>query len=160
MKKLTDDNKIKDLMYIKGYSLSSLSKSTGIPSTTLSRLISYKVKKPKIEYMEKISKALNVSVNEIFDVPEIKNETLFLAIMPEEAGKSTQKVLNEEESLLLYFFQTSSENGRMKILKLARQESEITNKKLLNLVDPINKNKNPKKEDKYNQLSLDFTNNN
>ena len=117
MSSATYNNRVEYLMAEKDISLTQLSRLTGIPATTLNRIIKGKVKKPKRSQMDRISEALGKPVHELFDVPEFKenktnlielidnNKELHFGIHPDEAGRIVKVFLTEEESLLVYHFQ-------------------------------------------------------
>ena len=98
------NNKILMYMKLKDINKTQLSALTGIPATTLNRIINGTVINVKTAYMENIAKALGTTIYNLFDLPEL-NQPLITALRPEEAGTVVEKLLSEEESLLLYWFQ-------------------------------------------------------
>lgn len=114
------NNKLLVFMEFRGISRTQLSKSTGIPSSTLGRIINGEVQKVKTVYMESIAKALDTSIHTIFDVP-LEN-TFHSVIAPNEAGASVSKLLLPDESMLLYWYQNSYQEGKTEILNIAKSE--------------------------------------
>lgn len=57
--------KIKDLMKEKNMSIYRLSKETGISDSLLGKILNGKVENPRIQTVKQISKALNVTIDEI-----------------------------------------------------------------------------------------------
>ena len=112
-------------MKLKDINKTQLSALTGIPATTLNRIINGTVINVKTAYMETIAKALGTTIYNLFDLPEL-NQPLITALRPEEAGTVVEKLLSEEESLLLYWFQNSSQDSRASILMKARNEYYVT----------------------------------
>lgn len=62
-------NKVEYLMAEKDISLAQLSRLTGIPATTLNRIIKGKVKRPKRSQLDRVSEALGKPIQELFDIP-------------------------------------------------------------------------------------------
>ena len=166
MSSATYNNRVEYLMAEKDISLTQLSRLTGIPATTLNRIIKGKVKKPKRSQMDRITEALGKPVHELFDVPEFKenktnlielidnNKELHFGIHPDEAGRIVKVFLTEEESLLVYLFQISSLGGKQKILNIAKKEAESFSQKLF---EKIEKNDSKPKDDAgFYQIHLDL----
>lgn len=132
------NEKLITFMNLKGISQVELSKLTGIPATTLGRIINGKVDKIKRTHMELIAKALNTSIYSIFDIPlHIPNNT---KISPEEAGAIVTKTLNPDESLLLYWFQNTYEDRKSIILSVAKREYYKTQEIILTKQNTIKEN--------------------
>ena len=123
------NNKILMYMKLKDINKTQLSALTGIPATTLNRIINGTVINVKTAYMENIAKALGTTIYNLFDLPEL-NQPLITALRPEEAGTVVEKLLSEEESLLLYWFQNSSQDSRASILMKARNEYYVTQREI------------------------------
>ena len=123
------NNKILMYMKLKDMNKTQLSALTGIPATTLNRIIKGTVINVKTAYMENIAKALGTTIYNLFDLPEL-NQPLITALRPEEAGTVVEKLLSEEESLLLYWFQNSSQDSRASILMKARNEYYVTQREI------------------------------
>lgn len=161
------NNKVEYLMDEKDISLAQLSRSTGIPATTLNRIIKGKVKKPKRSQLDRISEALGKPIHELFDIPEYKNynvqltelkgntTTLHFGIHPDEAGKIVKVLLTEDESLLLYLFQISSLGGKQKIINIAKKEAESFSKKLFEKIEKDDSSKVNDNADFY-QMHLEL----
>lgn len=124
-----EGNKLLMYMGLRGINKSTLSKMTEIPVSTLSRIINNEVKSVKMPQMEAIAKALNTTIYTLFELPNL-NTPLSAALRPEEAGTQITKNLTEDESLLLYLYQTSSLEGRAKIIKVAKHESFFTQREI------------------------------
>lgn len=159
-------NKVEYLMAEKDISLAQLSRLTGIPATTLNRIIKGKVKRPKRSQLDRISEALGTSIQELFDIPELKKNNMVLfetmenkselhfGINPDEAGRIVKVLLTEEESLLLYLFQISSIKGKQKIINIAKKEAESFSKRLF---EKIEKNdSNPDDNVEFYQMHLEL----
>ena len=129
-------------MKLKDINKTQLSALTGIPATTLNRIINGTVINVKTAYMETIAKALGTTIYNLFDLPEL-NQPLITALRPEEAGTVVEKLLSEEESLLLYWFQNSSQDSRASILMKARNEYYVTQREINETED-------------YNQIEFNF----
>lgn len=142
------------LMNAKGISRAKLSATSGIPATTLNRIINGQILHVKMPQMEAIAKALGTNVPSIFESSPIQLP-LSLAIRPDEAGDSITKFLSPDESLLLYWYQNSLEEGRTAILNRARMEFHKAQMEIAHRAEGIG---TPKKEpDPYEQLTLDFS---
>ena len=63
--KLIDNDKISGLMDSMGVTVSELSRRSGIPKSTVSRVVSGRIKDPKISTVKKIAEALNIKVWDI-----------------------------------------------------------------------------------------------
>ncbi|MDU0444729.1 helix-turn-helix transcriptional regulator [Staphylococcus haemolyticus] len=63
---LINSNKIKKAMFLKGYNLSDLSNKTGVGVSYLSQIINRK-KTPSPKLAKNIAKALDVSIEDIFE---------------------------------------------------------------------------------------------
>ena len=114
------NDKLLIFMEVKGISRTQLSKSTGIPASTLGRIINGDVQKIKAVYMDAIANALDTSIHTIFDVPF---DNPFQSIVtPNEAGASVKKLLLPDESMLLYWYQNSFREGKAAILKSAKAQ--------------------------------------
>lgn len=147
------NNKILMYMKLKDINKTQLSALTGIPATTLNRIINGTVINVKTAYMETIAKALGTTIYNLFDLPEL-NQPLITALRPEEAGTVVEKLLSEEESLLLYWFQNSSQDSRASILMKARNEYYVTQREINEKLS-ISKPFVADTED-YNQIELNF----
>lgn len=143
-------NNLIPYMKKKGISVHLLSEMTEIPATTLSRIVNNKVKTIKPKYIDAISEALQVPPHAIFDIT-VFNEPLLAAIRPEDAGTVITKMLSEDESLLLYLYQTSSMDARMRIMSKAKFEAQLSQKEIYEK-DVIFKER--KNTSDFEQLSL------
>lgn len=146
-------NKILMYMKLKDINKTQLSALTGIPATTLNRIINETVRNVKTSYMEAIAKALGTTIYNLFDLPEL-NQPLIAPLRPEEAGTVVKKLLSEEESLLLYWFQNSDQESRASILMKARSEYYYTQRKVnekLSINHPCLSD-----HEKYNQIEFNF----
>lgn len=103
--------------------------------------------------METIAKALGTTIYNLFDLPEL-NQPLITALRPEEAGTVVEKLLSEEESLLLYWFQNSSQDSRASILMKARNEYYVTQREINEKLS-VGKPFVAETED-YNQIEFNF----
>ncbi|WP_053036597.1 helix-turn-helix domain-containing protein [Staphylococcus haemolyticus] len=63
---LINSNQIKKAMFLKGYNLSDLSNKTGVGVSYLSQIINHK-KTPSPKLAKNIAKALDVSIEDIFE---------------------------------------------------------------------------------------------
>ena len=140
-------------MKLKDINKTQLSALTGIPATTLNRIINGTVINVKTAYMETIAKALGTTIYNLFDLPEL-NQPLITALRPEEAGTVVEKLLSEEESLLLYWFQNSSQDSRASILMKARNEYYVTQREINEKLS-VGKPFVAETED-YNQIEFNF----
>lgn len=147
------NNKILMYMKLKDINKTQLSALTGIPATTLNRIINGTVINVKTAHMETIAKALGTTIYNLFDLPEL-NQPLITALRPEEAGTVVEKLLSEEESLLLYWFQNSSQDSRASILMKARNEYYVTQREINEKLS-VGKPFVAETED-YNQIEFNF----
>lgn len=129
------NDKIAMYMKMKDMNQSKLAALTGIPPTTLSRILNGTVANVKTAHMEAIAKALGTTIYNLFDLPDL-NQPLITALRPEEAGTIVEKLLSEEESLLLYWFQNSRQESRTAILLKARNEYYLTQRKINEKLTP------------------------
>jgi len=153
---LKDDreNNVKQVMKEKGMSVSLLSSLTEIPETTLYRIINQKTKNIKPFQMDRLAFALRVPIKLLFPFASSSGH-LASDILPEEAGNVITKTLTEDESLLLYFYQLSSTNGKKHILEKARVEAWSEQQKIFQKAKKI-ESAIPK-EKNFTQLSLNFS---
>lgn len=148
------NEKLLALMDAKGISRAKLAVLSGISATTLNRIINGQILHVKTTQMQAIAKALNTNVHTIFETAP-KELPLSLAIRPEEAGNSITKLLTNDESLLLYWYQNALQEGRTAILNRAQTEFH---KAQLQISDKAIGIKNSsKRPDSYEQLTLDFS---
>lgn len=148
-----ENNKILMYMKMKDINKTQLSNLSGIPATTLNRIITGAVVNVKTSHMEAIAKALGTTIYNIFDLPEL-NQPLTTALRPEDAGTVVEKLLSEEESLLLYWFQNSNQEGRASIMMKARGEYYLTQR---DINEKLTVGKTPAPvEAGYNQIELPF----
>lgn len=131
-----EENKLLMYMELRGVNKAALARLTHIPTSTLSRIINNEVKTVKMTQMEAIAKALNTTIYTLFDLPNL-NTPLSAALRPEEAGTQLTKNLTEDESLLLYLYQTSSVEGRAKIINVAKYESCFTQHEIIKKTENI-----------------------
>ena len=147
------NEKILMYMKMKDINKTQLSNLSGIPATTLNRIINGTVVNIKTAHMEAIAKALGTTIYNLFDLPEL-NQPLTTALRPEEAGSKVEKMLSEEESLLIYWFQNSNQEARASILMKARNEYYLTQREVN---EKLSLDKSPMQEEKnYNQIELPF----
>lgn len=139
------------LMKTKGMSKTTLSSLTKIPLSTLNRIIKGETLQVKMPQMQAIATALNTSIYSIFDMPV--DIPLAGAIRPEEAGESVTKLLNPDESLMLYWYQNSFQDGRNAIFARAKVEYFKTQTELVSKSYGAAESANP--VEPYEQLSLD-----
>lgn len=145
------NDKIAMYMKMKDVNQSKLSALTGIPPTTLSRILNGTVVNVKTSHMEAIAKALGTTIYNLFDLPDL-NQPLTTALRPEEAGTIVEKLLSEDESLLLYWFQNSRLESRTAILMKARSEYYITQREINEKLTPeLTRAKAP---ETYGQMEL------
>lgn len=57
--------KLKEIMNLKHISIYQLSKETGISDSLLGKILSGKVKNPRIDTVKKIAKVLDVSIDDV-----------------------------------------------------------------------------------------------
>lgn len=57
--------KLKEIMNLKHISIYRLSKETGISDSLLGKILSVKVKNPRIDTVKRIAKALDVSIDDV-----------------------------------------------------------------------------------------------
>lgn len=57
--------KLKEIMNLKHISIYQLSKETGISDSLLGKILSGKVKNPRIDTVKRIAKALDVSIDDV-----------------------------------------------------------------------------------------------
>lgn len=138
-------------MKLKDINKTQLSNLSGIPATTLNRIIHGTVVNVKTSHMEAIAKALGTTIYNLFDLPEL-NQPLTTALRPEDAGTMVEKLLSEEESLLLYWFQNSNLEARASIMMKARGEYYLTQR---DINDRLSTDKTPAPaETGYSQIKL------
>ena len=65
---IKEESKLLMYMGLQGINKSTLSKMTGIPVSTLSRIINNEVKSVKMPQMEAIAKALNTTIYTLFEL--------------------------------------------------------------------------------------------
>lgn len=128
-----NNEKLVALMKAKGINKTTLSSLTNIPGSTLNRIIKGETLTVKMPHMQAIAAALNTSIYSIFEIPA--DIPLATALRPDEAGDSVTKLLNPDESLLLYWYQNSLQEGRNAIFTRAKSEylktqAELTYKTL------------------------------
>lgn len=123
------NDKIAMYMKMKDVNQTKLSTLSGIPPTTLSRILNGTVANVKTAHMEAIAKALGTTIYNLFDLPDLSHP-LTTALRPEEAGTAVEKLLSEDESLLLYWFQNSRRESRTAILMKARSEYYLTQREI------------------------------
>lgn len=80
------------------------------------------------------------------------NQPLTTALRPEEAGTVVEKLLSEDESLLLYWFQNSRLESRTAILMKARSEYYITQREINEKLTP--ELARVKAQETYGQMEL------
>lgn len=129
------NNKIAMYMKLKDVNQTKLAALSGIAPTTLSRIINGTVVNVKTSHMEAIARALGTTIYNLFDLPEL-NRPLTTALRPEEAGTVVEKLLSEDESLLLYWFQNSRQESRTAILMKARSEYYLTQREINEKLSP------------------------
>ena len=144
------NEKLIALMHAKGISRARLSALSGISPTTLNRIINGQVLHVKGPQMEAIARALGTNVPSVFDSAQARLP-LSLAIRPDEAGESITKLLDPDESLLLYWYQNALEEGRAAI----RSEFHKAQMEVSYRADSIRSTR--KKSEPYEQLTLDFS---
>lgn len=132
-----------------GVNVSQLSKLSGIPQSTLRRIIDGVTHNVKPAQMEAIARALKTPVHTLFDVP--MEGTMYSALLPDEAGIEVMKQLSPEESLLLYLYQNSGKSGRSTILAKAKSEYYRMQTEVLNR--PLDQTKEPE-EPEFAQMSI------
>lgn len=145
------NDKIAMYMKMKDVNQTKLAALSGIPPTTLSRILNGTVVNVKTAHMEAIAKALGTTIYNLFDLPEL-NHPLTTALRPEEAGTVVEKLLSEDESLLLYWFQNSKQESRTAILMKARNEYYLTQREINEKLSP--ELSRAKKDKAYNQIEL------
>jgi lambda repressor-like predicted transcriptional regulator len=148
------NEKLIALMHAKGISRARLSALSGISPTTLNRIINGQVLHVKGPQMEAIARALGTNVPSVFDSAQARLP-LSLAIRPDEAGESITKLLDPDESLLLYWYQNALEEGRAAILNRAQMEFHKAQMEVSYRADSIRSTR--KKSEPYEQLTLDFS---
>ena len=132
------NNKILMYMKLKDINKTQLSALTGIPATTLNRIINGTVINVKTAYMETIAKALGTTIYNLFDLPEL-NQPLITALRPEEAGTVVEKLLSEEESLKArneYYVTQREINEKLSVGKPFVAETEDYNQIEFNFKHP------------------------
>ena len=147
------ENNVKQVMKEKGMSVRILSSLTEIPETTLYRIINQKTKNIKPFQMDRLASALRVPIKLLFPFASSAGY-LTSDLLPEEAGSVITKTQTEDESLLLYFYQLSSINGKKHILEKARVEAWSEQQKIFQKAKKIELA--IPEEKTFEQLSLDF----
>lgn len=145
------NDKIAMYMKMKDVNQTKLAALSGIPPTTLSRILNGTVVNVKTSHMEAIARALGTTIYNLFDLPDL-NQPLTTALRPEEAGTVVEKLLSEDESLLLYWFQNSKLESRTSILMKARNEYYLTQREINEKLSPeLSK---ARQHDAYSQIEL------
>ncbi len=112
------NEKLQKVIDSKGLTLKDLSEQTNIPMTTLRRIVLGSVTHVKSANMHAIARALNTSVDAIFDVP---SGSPIQPIRPDEAGEPVTRTLSGDESFLLYWYQNVTEEDRNSIYEFAKK---------------------------------------
>ena len=112
------NEKLQKVIDSKGMTLKDLSEQTNIPMTTLRRIVLGTVTHVKTANMHAIARALNTSVDAIFDVP---SGSPIQPIRPDEAGEPVTRTLSSDESFLLYWYQNVTTEDRNSIYEFARK---------------------------------------
>ncbi|MCI8662396.1 MAG: helix-turn-helix transcriptional regulator [Hungatella sp.] len=149
------NEKLLALMDAKGISRAKLATLSGIPATTLNRIINGQILHVKTTQMQAIAKALNTNVHTIFQIAP-RELPLSLAIRPEEAGDSITKLLTNDESLLLYWYQNALLEGRTAILNRAQTEFHKAQMEISQKASGLKSS--AKISETYEQLTLNFAN--
>lgn len=145
------NDKIAMYMKMKDVNQTKLAALSGIPPTTLSRILNGTVVNVKTSHMEAIARALGTTIYNLFDLPDL-NQPLTTALRPEEAGTVVEKLLSEDESLLLYWFQNSKLESRTSILMKARNEYYLTQREINEKLSPeLSK---ARQHETYSQIEL------
>lgn len=145
------NEKLIALMEAKGISKATLSTITHIPSSTLNRIINGETRHVKMNHMQAIASALGTSVYSVFDAPA--ELPVAGAIRPEEAGNPLTKLLSPDESMMLYWYQNTHQEGRMSVFNKAKAEYIKTQSDLTARAHGIQVP--PPKEEAYEQMTLD-----
>lgn len=150
------NDKLLTFMNLKGIGRKQLSAQANISPSTLNRIINGEIQKVKMVQMEAIADALGTTIYSIFDIP--LDMPLSMAIKPEEAGASVEKLLNPDESLLLYYYQNSYQDGKAAILNRAKTEYYQTQSVILQKSDQVVLDADsPEASEEYSQISLSLT---
>ncbi len=112
------NEKLQKVIDSKGITLKDLSEQTNIPMTTLRRIVLGSVTHVKTANMHAIARALNTSVDAIFDVP---SGSPIQPIRPDEAGEPVTRTLSRDESFLLYWYQNVTAEDKNNIYEFARK---------------------------------------
>lgn len=88
-------SRIRNIRKNKGISINMVSKSSGVSLGYLSDLENNKSKNPSMETLQKISKALDVSVNDFFDSEQNKDTTVLNINEQEKLDKEARKLIDE-----------------------------------------------------------------
>ena len=131
-------------------SMTELAMRTGIPLTTLRRIMAGKVKRVKKSNMIAIAKALNVSVETIFEVPSTRSP--LEPIRPEQAGEPGLYNLSGDESFLIFWYQNVTAAVRNEIYEIVKTKYTLVQKELAEKSAGISNGKNSQED--YEQLSM------
>lgn len=114
------NERLKAMMRARGIGIGELQTLTGIPPTTLRRIVDNTVKRIRPDNMRKIAGVLHVPVDAVFDVP-----TESVAILPipmEEAGEVVTRTLTRDESLILYWYQQLPAESKRSVFYAVNRE--------------------------------------
>lgn len=109
----------KDLKEENNFSITEISKRTGIPITTLSNYLN-RGSLPGVEQLILLAKFFNVSVDYLVGLEEDSPATV--------STKSLAPALSEEEKELLNIFSALSESGKDTVMVAARNAARFENK--------------------------------
>ncbi|MGL5435427.1 MAG: helix-turn-helix domain-containing protein [Lachnospiraceae bacterium] len=148
------NDKLLTFMNLKGVGRKQLSVQANISPSTLNRIINGEIQKVKMIQMEAIADALGTTIYSIFDIP--LDMPLSMAVKPEEAGASVEKLLNPAESLLLYYYQNSYHEGKAAIMNRAKSEYYQTQSAILQKSNhtAIPADSHNQEVEEYSQISL------
>ena len=109
----------KDLKEENNFSITEISKRTGIPITTLSNYLN-RGSLPGVEQLILLAKLFNVSVDYLVGLEEDSPATVSI--------KSPAPALSEDEKELLNIFSSLSESGKDTVMVAARNAARFENK--------------------------------
>lgn len=119
-------NRISYLVAKKGVSLKEVATKANIPYTTLYSMVKRDGKKVKYETLEKIAQALDISVNDILEIPDASSLPGLIdsAYMDNEEKIPNVNEVYRQEKLMEYFF-LLNQDGQEKAVERVEELTEI-----------------------------------
>ena len=119
-------NRISYLVAKKGVSLKEVATKANIPYTTLYSMVKRDGKKVEYETLEKIAQALDISVNDILEIPDASSLPGLIdsAYMDNEEKIPNVNEIYRQEKLMEYFF-LLNQDGQEKAVERVEELTEI-----------------------------------